>query len=134
VCAECVSRSAKDLRLYPHGYVVAIGILANPVVAAILMAINYSRLGDRDRVRQMAITAVVLGVVLAIWLALPTAPTWLALPIGVAISTWLARPYRETWHRLKAAGAQRANVFLPIVFVVFGVVALGAIVVAVSPS
>jgi hypothetical protein len=128
VCEACFARFAKEVRLYPHGYVVGIGTLANPVAAAVLMAINYSRLGDAKRRRTMIIAAVGLLLLVVGYVMLPfNPPSFVVLPVGLVISSVLARPYRETWRRLKAAGAGRANVLVPVavvVAVVVGVVGL----------
>jgi hypothetical protein len=116
-CADCVKLLVRDVRLWPVGYVIAVGVLLNFVSAAVLMALNWGRLGEPTRAR-MAWVVTVLGLgVFAVIVAKDT-PTGFGYGVNVGVTLALVQAFRAPWKTLKAAGVRRANLWLPVLLTV----------------
>jgi hypothetical protein len=120
-CAACVEVLKREVRLWPYGYVLGVGALLNFVPAAVLLGLNWQRLGETKQARGMWVAAAIGLVVFGALLASGSSKG-AGCGVNLALSVLLARPYREPWKKLKALGFGRANVWLPVVLTVVGVI------------
>lgn len=114
-CTACHERMMASLRLWPWGYIVGVGMLLNVAVATVLLALNWRRLGEHQRERSMWAATVAIVVMLIAIMAVPT-PRGTVTGASVFATWQLSKSYRPVWAELKAKGARRANVVLPVVF------------------
>lgn len=114
LCGDCLKRLSDGQRYWPAGYLTGIGCLLNPAVASTLLALNYRRLGEEKQARTWAISSLVLiaAYVAIIAFDLPI-PGSALLPAGIGAGIAIGRTWQGPWEKLKANGAQRANVWLP---------------------
>jgi hypothetical protein len=118
----------KGGRFWSVRYVTVLGALLNPTATAVLLALNWQRLGESGKARQMWINAsVLLLCYLAILFSNVELPTPVTLGAGIGVAVVMGRTFDATWATLESAAAPRANRFLPIVFTLL---AFGAVVVA----
>lgn len=126
LCPACLAHLATGARFWSSRYVTGLGVLLNPTPAAVLLALNWQRAGDPRQARQMWLNAGVLALCyLALLLSQVEVPGAVTLGVGIALGTWLGRSFHEPSERLRTAGAQSANRFLPILFTLL---ALGLVV------
>jgi hypothetical protein len=130
-CADCVKVLARDLRLWPAGYIVAIGVLLNFVSAAVLMALNWQRLGELRRARVAWVVSLVGFGVFTVIVAKDT-PTGFGYGVNVGVTLALVQAWRAPWKTLKAAGVRPANRWLPMVLTVIIAVMFSVAVLAVT--
>jgi hypothetical protein len=128
LCPACLTHVATSARFWSSRYVTGLGVLLNPTAAAVLLALNWQRAGDPKQARQMWLNAGILGLCyLALLLSSVELPGGVTIGVGIGLGLWLGRSFHEPSERLRAAGAQSANRFLPILFTLL---AFGLIVVA----
>ncbi len=122
-CEGCTALLAKELRLWPYGYLVAVGALLNFVPAAVMLALNWRRLQLPARARGMWIAAGLGYLLLAVLIVADSAPG-IQCGINAVITFIMARSYAPVWKELKGAGFKRANVVLPILLTLLSLVPL----------
>jgi hypothetical protein len=128
LCPACLAHVATSARFWPSRYVTGLGVLLNPTPEAVLLALDWQRAGDPKQARQMWLNAGILGLCyLALLFSSVEVPAVVAGGVGIGIGLWLGRSFHEPSERLRAAGAQSANRFLPVLFTIL---AFGLIVVA----
>jgi uncharacterized membrane protein YeaQ/YmgE (transglycosylase-associated protein family) len=113
VCESCATLLREEARLYPYAYIMALGILGNFGFAAILSAINWKRLGDRSRMRNAIIVAVLAGGWIAFLLAKDVSGG--GLFINIIGSVMAAQGMKEAWEEHRKADGARANLVWPLV-------------------
>jgi len=126
LCPACVQRNLQTVRLWPWGYVLGVGVLLNVVVAAVLLAINWQRLGEKDKARNLWIVSAV-GTVVVLGLAMLPRGGGIGCGLNLVATLLMARDYKPVWERLKQQGQARASVVWPIVITVAAAVGLGVI-------
>lgn len=124
-CPACAEVLKRDLRLWPHGYVLGVGALLNVVPATILLALNWRRLKLPGRERAMWIAAA-FGALVYVGLMLSDV-RGIGCGINIAVTYFLAREYGAVWKGLKQAGFRRANVVLPVVFTILAIFAVAVV-------
>ncbi len=134
LCSPCVSRAASQ-RYWPSGYLSGVGALLNPGLAAILLTLNYRRLGDEKQARSWGIVAACLTAfyVAVMVFSLPI-PSGALVGAGIFGGVTIGKNWEAPWNTLKAKGALRANVWLPPLLVVVIALAVGAAVVLLHPE
>jgi hypothetical protein len=113
LCDACASLLRNETRLYPYVYTNVVGILLNPSVAAILSALNWKRLGDRERTRN----ALILGVFAIAWTIVSMAfdiPYSIIFFVGVAATRIATLGLKEPLEAHWQAGGSRANRLWPV--------------------
>ena len=114
LCPACVKRTAEAERYWPAGYLSGLGAVLNPGAAAVLLTLNYKRLGDVKQTRAWAIvSAVLVSFYMVVMLADLPIPGGALVGAGIAGGIGIGRAWEPTWKELKAQGAKRANVWLP---------------------
>jgi hypothetical protein len=123
VCESCAALLRQETRLYPYEYILALGILGNFAFAAVLSAINWKRMGDKVRMRN-AILLAVLGVG---WLVFMVAKDVKGggCVVNIIGSLVAAQGLKEGWAEHKKAQGARANLLWPLLIGVFGGLAAG---------
>lgn len=125
LCPACLTHVATGARYWSSGYVTGLGVLLNPTPAAVLLALNWQRAGDVKRARQMWLNAGILGLCyLALLFSSVELPGGVTIGVGIGLGVWVGRSFQEPSERLRAAGAQSANRFLPILFTLIAFAAL----------
>jgi hypothetical protein len=133
LCPACVAHLATSTRTWSSRYVTLLGALLNPTPAAVLLALNWQRLGDARRARQLWFTAAILGsAYLAFMCSSLELPAAALIGVGVGLGTTLGRSYQDPSARLRQAGACSANRLLPVVVSVAVVVAVALLMVVLS--
>jgi hypothetical protein len=135
LCSECLKRLSDGQRYWPAGYLTGVGCLLNPAVASTLLALNYRRMGEAKQARTWAIASGVLIVVyvaiIGLDLPIPGSALW---PAGIGGGIAIGRTWQGPWEKLKASGAQRANVWLPVVLTLLFFAGLVLLVALTSPG
>lgn len=135
LCAACVTHVAQGARFWSSRYITGVGVLLNPTAAAVLLALNYQRLGEAAKARQMWINTVVLllcyGALLATDVEIPSG---VLLGVGIGLGLYLKRTFHESWERLRAAGAQSASRVLPVLFTLLVLAAFVTALVFLTPG
>lgn len=121
LCESCAELVRKELRLYPTWYIYLWGILGNFTFAGIFSAINWKRLGDKDRMRN-AILLAVTGLVLTTVVVLLELRSYGGLIINVIGTRVAVQTLDEVYKRHKEGGGARANLLWPLVITVGGFV------------
>lgn len=136
VCEPCFERLAKAGRYWSANYLKGVGVLLNPTVAMVLLALNLARLGEKRAARQWAVgAAAVAGVYVMFMLSSLKVGNSLVLGAGVTGGLAVGRQWEEQWKQLAAMGAGRANGWLPpvvTVMVLIGFVAVATLLEVVS--
>lgn len=117
VCAPCASLLRKQLPLYPYVYLNVVGMLLHFALAAVLSAINWRRLGDRERMWNASIVAVFGVLWLLAGLALGIRGGFLVLAniVGARVATQgLREPCEKHWR----AGGTKANRLWPVLIAI----------------
>ena len=130
-CQGCFEHVARDVRVWPWGFIVGFGGLTNVAFGLILLALSWQRLGEKKRARGYWIAAVVALVVLGIVMALPDS-RGIGCGLSLALIWFMSRDYRPVWTQLKAAGSRRAGVAVPIVLAVAGAFAMGVLILLIT--
>lgn len=135
LCPACLTHVATGARYWSSRYVTGLGVLLNPTPAAVLLALNWQRAGDPKQARQMWVNAGILGVCyLALLFSSVELPSGVTIGVGIGLGVWLGRSFQEPSERLRAAGAQSANRFLPILFTLIAFAAVIAALVFTMPD
>jgi putative flippase GtrA len=122
MCTECEARVRRDIRLWPFGYIVGIGVVLHPTAALVLLGIAYHRLGRLTRGSWLFAGAALLGVLTAVAVAIhaltqataPSLPFGASTALAAAITLSAAYPYRDEWSTHRDAGGSRASLLFPI--------------------
>lgn len=128
LCPGCAARQRErqqGIKLYPSGYLWAIGILVNGTVAAVLSALNWSRVGQPKRAQTAWILA---GVCLAVSVVVISAGSGMFVVTVASLVT--LRTVLDGWKPLyeehRRIGGRRASLVLPVV-VLMGVLVAGSV-------
>jgi len=135
LCAACVEHVVSNGRFWSSRYATVLGAVLNPTATAVLLALNWQRLGEPAKARGMWInTGVLLLCYLAIIFSNVELPTPVTLGAGIGVAVVMGRGFDATWATLEAAGAQKANRFLPVVFTLLAFVAVAVVMVLTTPD
>ncbi|MEW6433287.1 MAG: hypothetical protein AB1730_17425 [Myxococcota bacterium] len=135
LCPACLAHVATGARYWSSRYVSGLGVLLNPTPAAVLLALNWQRAGDPKRARQMWLNAGILGVCyLALLFSGVELPGAVTIGVGIGLGVWLGRTFQEPSERLRAAGAQSANRFLPVLCTLIAFAVVIAVMVFTMPD
>jgi hypothetical protein len=134
VCDACAQRQAKAARYWPAGYLIGVGCLLNPALAALLLTLNYRRLGDAKQARGFAVvTAMLACFYLAVMIFDLPIPASVLLPASIVGGVQIGRAWQGPWASLRERGAQRANLWLPPLLTVLAILGVAMISGALSP-
>jgi hypothetical protein len=117
VCSACATALRQEQKLYPYGYILALGVLGNFAVGGVLAALCWKRLEDRTRMWTAAAVAGA-GVIWLVVLLVFEPVVRLALPLNVVGTFAALGPYKHTWLQHRRAGGARANLLLPVVITI----------------
>ncbi len=121
LCDGCITRIATTVRFWPAGYIKGVGGLLNPALAAVLLCLNYSRLGHRTAARKYAIhAALLIGFYSLVMLSILKIPNMFLWPGAITYSVIAGNDWQPSWQLLKAQGVTRANVWLPPIITLVG--------------
>jgi hypothetical protein len=131
LCADCAARVREErrrIKLYPAGYLWALGILGNGAIAAVLGAINWSRVNEPKRARSAWILAAFCLAVSAMGVA---AGRPYSRVVGLLASLMATQPVLEGWRSLYAEhrrlGGGRASLLLPVAIIAGPMLAAAAL-------
>lgn len=116
VCRACAAVLRKEIKLYPYAYVLVMGLLGNFAIAAVLSALNWRRLGDKERTR---ISLVVAGLGL-VWIV---ALLWfdlgrLGFPANIGGTLAVTNGFNKIYAQHRKEGGARANMLWPVLILI----------------
>lgn len=116
-CGDLLKAKLLSTRVWSSRYVWGVGILLNGATAAVLVALNWRRLGNAHRERTSWIHAgIASAALMAVILSpVPQAVGWLT---SIFITWFVTRSYGEEWQEHAKLQGPTANRLLPIVFTV----------------
>jgi len=124
----------RGIKLYPPGYLWAVGLLGNGAAASVLAALNWSRIGNQRRAKGAWAMAVGCMIVSAIAVSLPQGQ----LPITAFVSFLATQRATDGWKPIfdehLAAGGKRASLLFPILVVALVVLAIAFALALVLPD
>ncbi len=131
ICPACAARVREEhrgIKLYPAGYLWAVGLLGNGAIAAALGAINWSRVREPKRARSAWILTAFCFTVSV--MAVAAGRSWSRFVMLLA-SVLATQPVLEGWKSLYAEhrrlGGRRASLVLPVAVVAVPVLAALAV-------
>jgi hypothetical protein len=134
-CASCVERlrvEHRTLKLYPFGYLGAVGVLLTYALAGVTAGINWHRLGNDRRARICyAISATVVPLVVLLS-RFPVIPSLIVMSVNLTLTAVVCEGLKAPLALHKQLGGPRASLLLPIVSMAASVVAIGVFVGLVS--
>lgn len=122
LCEACQRRLTESTRFWSDRALTGFGILLNPAVGAVLLALNFKRLGDSSRARTWTVVSAVLIAVYALVVVADVQARGL-FGVNVVFGLFLSRQWAPSWKRLTEVGVQRASVWPPLL-ITLGVLAL----------
>ena len=126
LCKACVERLSAETPLYSGRAIAVLAILANPTAGIAMLAMNYSRLGDRAKARSWAIGAVVFAVIYIVLMQL-NLPTGAFVGANVGLGLTLRRTWDADGKQLETLGFKRRNPWWVVLVTIAAMVAYGAI-------
>jgi hypothetical protein len=121
LCVDCSNRfveQQRQVKLYPAGYLWAVGLLGNGAISSLLAALNWKRLGQPERARTAwMLTALCLGVSV-VTIAVPALPRVMIFVVSLAATRQVVEGLGPLYDEHRARGGRRASLMLPMLAVV----------------
>jgi hypothetical protein len=136
LCPSCAVRERErqqDIKLYPSGYLWTLGILGNGAIAAVLSALNWSRVRRPERAQTAGIVAGVCLVVSVVAAIIPRKTSVIITVMSVISTKTVLEGWKPLYEAHRRMGGRRASLMLPIV-VLLGVFVVAVIVYAIAEA
>lgn len=108
LCAQCIER-LKAMPVYSQVAVRAVAILTNPTAGAVMLAMNYSAVGNKAKAREWTIAAVVVGVIYVILMNIDAIPNAAFLVANIGAGITMGRTWEPEWAVLEKHGFRKRN-------------------------
>lgn len=129
LCKPCIDRLSTETPLYSGRAIAALAILTNPTAGIVMLAMNYSRLGDRAKARSWTIAAVVFCVIYVVLMQIDL-PNGVYLGANVGLGITLRRTWDADGKQLEALGFKRRNPWWVVLVTLAAIAAYAVIYVA----
>jgi hypothetical protein len=126
VCESCSILLRQQIRLYSTNYTLVLGLLGNFAMAGVLCAINWKRLGDRTRMRNATIVAVV-GVVWVAFGMVYNVPGGVMLGANIIGTMVAMQSMKDAYQQHRREGGADANKLWPVLSLI-GVILLAGVI------